>query len=447
MKDIRDIDVQDLIKSRKLMELRELFSDWPIPDIADHMFQLERPYRVLLFRLLPRQVSSEVFSYLNREDRNALLRELNTEETKNLLGSLKPDDRTNLFEELPGQATQRLLNLLNPEDLKEACQLLGYPEESVGRLMTPNYVAVRPEWTIGQALRQIRAKGKDSETLNIIYVTDSNWELLDSLELHKFILSSPDLLVKEIMDTSFISLSAFDDREEAVHMMQRYDTFALPVVDSEGVLIGVVTFDDVMDVAQEEATEDFHKGAAVTPLKMSYQAASALSLYSKRIGWLIALVLVNLISLEVMASFEEVIASAIVLTFFLPMLTGSGGNVGSQSATLLVRALAIEDVQLNQWFRTAFKELRVGLMLGVTMGFTGFLIAYFRGSFEIAVIVGLSMVTLVIVANLIGMLLPFILTLLRLDPAVASNPLITSLTDVTGIIIYLQISKFLLGIF
>ena len=444
MKGLRDANVKSLIENNELIKLRELLYDWPVPDIADFLLQLDMPYQVLLFRLLPRQISSEVFSYLDREDRNQLLRELNTEETKNLLSSLKPDDRTNLFEELPGQATQRLLNLLNPEDLKEARQLLGYPEESVGRLMTPDYVAVRPEWTVSQALKQIREKGKDSETLNIIYVTDGSWKLLDSLELHKFILSSPDITVREIMDNSFISLSAFDDREEAVHMMQRYDIFALPVVDSEGVLIGVVTLDDVMDVAQEEATEDFHKGAAVAPLKTSYHEASIFSLYTRRIGWLVALVLVNLISLEVMAAYEEILTSAIVLTFFLPMLIGSGGNAGAQSATLLVRALATGDVELNQWFKTLIKELGVGAVLGLTMGAAGVFLGFVRGGFEIAVIVGLSMVTLVMVANLIGMLLPFLLTLLRLDPAVASSPLITSITDVAGILIYLHISTLIL---
>ncbi len=451
MKDIDNIyenihiqELKELINHKKLAEVRALFSEWPVPDIAEFLLQLDKPDMVLLFRVLPRRISSEVFSYLKTENRNELLRGLSDEETRNLLSNLRPDDRTNLFEELPGQATQKLLNLLSPEDLKEARLLLGYPEESVGRLMTPDYVAIRPQWTVSQGLQQIREKGKDSETLNVIYVTDANWKLLDALELHSFILAAPDNLVEQIMDHSFVSLSAFDDREEAVYVMQKYDLFALPVLDSEGVLLGVVTFDDVMDVAEEEATEDFHKGAAVAPLKSSYPETSIWDLYRKRIGWLLALVLVNLISLEVIASYQEILASAIALAFFMPMLIGSGGNAGAQSATLMVRALATGDIEGKQWFKTMLREILVGASLGLTMGIAGLILGYFRGGYEIAVIVGLSMVALVMVANLIGVLMPFLLTRLRFDPAVASNPLIMSIADVIGLLIYFYISTWIL---
>ena len=281
MNDLKDVDLQQLIQERRLSELRELISDLPIPDIAELLLEINKPDRVLIFRLLPRRISSEVFSYLTAENRNALLRELSDEETRNLLSNLRPDDRTTLFEELPGQVTQKLLNLLSPEDIKEARQLLGYPEESVGRLMTPDYIAVRQDWTISQALNHIRLKGRESETLNVIYVADANWKLLDALDLHRFILVDPNKKVADIMDYNFLSLSAFDDREEAVHVMLKYDIFVLPVVDSEGVLLGIVTADDVMDVAELEATEDFHLTAAVHPLKTSYQEASILKLFKK----------------------------------------------------------------------------------------------------------------------------------------------------------------------
>lgn len=439
-------DIKELIEQKKLTELRELCSGMPVPDIGELLLELDKPDRVLLFRLLPRHISSEVFSYLKKEHRNELLQALTAEETRNLLNSLKPDDRTTLFEELPGRATQKLLNLLSPEDLKQARLLLGYPEESVGRLMTPDYVAVRPEWTVGQGLQQIRIKGKDSETLNMIYVTDSSWKLLDSLELQKFILADPDNSVEQIMDYSYVSLSAFEDREEAVHMMQKYDLFALPVVDSEGVLLGIVTFDDVMDVAEEEATEDFHKGAAVSPLRTSYPETGILELYRKRIVWLVALVFINLISLKIMAAYEEILASAIALTFFIPLLIGSGGNAGAQSATLMVRALATGDVEMNQWFKTLIKELGVGASLGATMAVAGLILGFIQGGMQIAIIIGLTMIAIVFVANLIGVVLPFLLTRLGLDPAVASNPLIMSIADATGLLIYFLISTWILSL-
>ncbi|MBP8820126.1 MAG: magnesium transporter, partial [Syntrophomonadaceae bacterium] len=239
--------ILNLIKQEQWNQIRQLeWGDYLIPDVASLLIDLNKSERVILFRLLPRPVATDVFSYLEKEDRNSLLKDLTNEETRYLLTNLRPDDRTALFEELPGQVTQRLLNLLSPEDMKEARLLLGYPEESVGRLMTPEYVAVRPQWTIQEAIDHIRVKARNSETLHTIYVTDKSWKLLDSLELSRFILANPQDTVETIMDNSFVSLSAFDDREMAVRAMQKYDVFSLPVVDSGGILLGLVTFDDVM---------------------------------------------------------------------------------------------------------------------------------------------------------------------------------------------------------
>jgi magnesium transporter len=441
---VEDTSLTDLLSERNYSEIREFLSQYPVPDIADMLLEVNRSDRVILFRLLPRSISSEVFSYLKSEDQNELLKALSEEETRNLLVNLRPDDRTVLFEELPGRVTQKLLNLLTPEELKQTRQLLGYPEESVGRLMTPDYVAVRPQWTVKEALDHIRLKCRNTETLNSVYITDENWLLTDTLDLHRFILASPDHKVEELMDKTFVSINAFEDREAAVHALQRYDVIALPVVDSDGILLGIVTFDDVMDVAEAEATEDFHKGAAVTPLKTGYQETSIWELYSKRIVWLLTLVFVNMISMELMSSYEEVLAATIALTFFIPMLIGSGGNAGAQSATLMVRALATGDIETNQWLVTLGKEMAVGASLGLTMGVAGFFLGWFKAGWDIALIVGLTMVAVVIVANMIGVLLPFLLTRLNLDPAVASNPLIASLADVAGLFIYFIIATWIL---
>ena len=445
MIDREEIDVKQLIEERQWQVLKEELKAMPIPDIADLLLEMNKGERVLLFRVLPRNISSDVFSYMFHEHRNALLKELTDEETRNLLSNLRPDDRTTLFEELPGQVTQKLLNLLSPQDIKEARLLLGYPEKSVGRLMTPDYVAVRPEWTVEQALQQIRQKGKDSETLNVIYVTDQKWQLLDALDLHRFILSSPEAKVSDLMDYNFIALSAFDDREESVHAMQKYDVFVLPVVDSEGVLLGIVTADDIMDVAEEEATEDFYRTAAVNPMKSSYREAGIWELISKRISWLLILVLVSILSANIIGYFEDVLESLIILTIFIPLLIGTGGNAGAQSATLMVRALATGDVEIDQWFKTINKEMLVGLALGIIMGIAGFILGYIKGGYEIAIIIGITMVIIIIVANLIGVALPFILTRFGLDPAVASNPLIASIVDATGLFIYFAVTTYILS--
>jgi len=439
-------EIEVLIEKRNWSDLRVLVADWPAPEIADLLLRIAKSDRVLLFRFLPRRISTQVFSHLNTELQVSLVKELTDEETRQLLERLEPDDRTHLFEELPGRATQRMLNLLSPEDLVEARKLLGYPEESVGRLMTPDYIAVRAEWTINHSLEHIRRIGKDLDSIAIVYVTDSHWKLVDAIELQQLVLATPSDLVSSIMDCSFVALSPYSDREKAVSLMGKYDLFSLPVVDSEGVLLGLVAVDDVMDVAEEEATEDFQKSAAVEPLKMRYDEASILSLYRKRIPWLTLLVFVNLAASSVIAAYEETLSSAIALAFFIPLLIGSGGNAGAQVATLMVRALATGDVMAKQWFHTLLKELAVGGSLGVTMGVTAWVFGLFRGGPEIAIVVGLAMLSIVVVANSIGVILPFLLSRMGIDPAVASSPLITSIADVAGLAIYFWLaSSFLEG--
>lgn len=437
--------IRALIEQREWAELREIVKGLPAPDIAEVIGSPEKHERILLFRLLPKHLATEFFSYLEAKDKDMLLRELTDEEARHILASLSPDDRTEFFEEVPGQAIQRLLNLLNPDDRRETLQLLGYPEESVGRLMTPDYVAVRPNWSVRQALEHIRMKGKDSETINAVYVTDDSWVLLDALSLRKFILAKPDDLVSGIMDYTFVGISALKDREEAVKLIQRYDLVALPVLDLDGVMLGIVTVDDVMDVAQQEATEDFHKVAAVAPLKMSYSESSIWVLYRKRIVWLLVLLGVNLIASGVIAAYEEVLLSTIALAFFIPLLIATGGNAGAQSATLMVRAIATGDVKLTQWFWALGREMAVAGFLGVTMGVASSILGLFRGGPEIGLVVGLAMVLLVLVSNFIGVVLPFVITKFGLDPAVVSNPLITSVADVAGLIIYFTIATWLLG--
>jgi magnesium transporter len=438
-------EIQELLEARNWPELRDALSDWPPPEIADLLLELPKADRALLYRVLPRARSAAVFSHLEVEQQEALLRDLTDEETRRLLADLEPDDRTHLLEELPGRATQRLLTLLSAEDLKEARWLLGYPEESVGRLMTPDYVAVRPEWTVREALRHIRTHGRDSETINRIYVVNETWELLDDIGLRRFILTSPDRTVEDIMDHTVARVSAFAERGEAVELIRRYDQVALPVVDSGGILVGIVTVDDLIDVAEEEATEDFHKVGSVEPIRMSLREAPTYYLYQRRIGWLMTLVFVNILSGAGLAAFEDTLAAHVALVFFLPVLIGSGGNAGSQSATLMIRALAIGDVRMGDWLRLLGKELGVAILLGGTMAVGVAAISFFRAP-EILAVVAMTMTIIVVWGSLIGMSLPFVLTRLGRDPATASTPLITSLADISGVVIYLALATWYLGL-
>lgn len=432
--------LQKFVHAQQWTELRTFVRRLPVPEIADVFIEFDKDDQVLVFHALPRAMAADVFSYLEFEQQNRLLANLTDESTRQLLANLRPDDRTQLLGELPGQVTQRLLNLLSPKDLVEARTLLGYPEESVGRLMTPDYVAIRPTWTAAQAIEHIRKKGKDSEIVSVVYVTDKSWTLLGGLGLRQLILAEPETLISDLVTHAFVSINASADREEAVRLLAKYDVIALPVVDSDGILVGIVTVDDVLDVAEEEATEDFHKAGAVQPLKSSYRETSVFQLVQKRIGWLAILIAVNLVSSGVIAAFEETLARVIALTFFIPLLIGSGGNAGSQAATLVIRGIATDDIALSHWFQTILKEVIVGFMLGSLMGITSVALGFLRGGFLIGIVVGLSMALIVLVSNLVGTILPFILYRLKLDPAVASGPLVTTIIDSVGLLIYFTIA-------
>jgi magnesium transporter len=447
LKELLKPEIIGLIENHQWNDLKEALADWPEPEIADLLLDIDKHDRVLLYRILKRDIATEVFAQLEPEQQDELLHDLTDHETRNLLADMTPDDRTELLEELPSKVTRRLMNLLSPEDLKEARQLLGYPEDSIGREMTPDFVAVRPNWTIKEALNHIRKFGKNSETVNRIYITDDTGRLIDDTLLRNIILAEENQLIQEIMDYSVISVSAFDDQEVAVRTMEKYDIAAIPVVDSTGHLVGIVTFDDVLDISEEEVTEDIHKLGGINPLEQTYLNASIYTLIKKRFPWLLVLLVANFITTGVISFFDDAIASVVALTFFIPLLIGTGGNTGTQSATLVIRSLAVGDVDLKDWLRVLSKELLVGLLLGLLLG----AVAYIRGYYqtvggELALVISLSMVAVVIWANFIGSALPLLLSKLKLDPAIMSSSLISTLTDITGLFIYFNIAKFILKI-
>ena len=440
-----DSKMEPLIASGNIKAISEELSNWADPEVADCILRLDKPHQILVYRALPRPRAADVFAYFEPEDQDIFLEALTDADTRSLLANLSPDDRTALLEELPATLTRRLLQLLSPEDLVESRQLLGYPEESVGRLMTPDYIRIREEWTCEQALAHMRKYGRDSEIFNILYVTDGKGMLIDIVRMRRIIMAPPATPIKDMLNYQFVCLSAYDDREVAVEQIQRYDVTALPVVDSEGVIVGIVTVDDIMDVAEEETTEDIQKGVAVAPLETKYSAAGPTQLFRKRIGWLLILIFVNLISAGVISSYEHYVKEFITLALFMPLVIASGGNCGSQSATLMVRAIATGDLALSDWLNAVGKETFVGLLLGIAMAVIAGLVSnLYGGDMKIALIVALSMIAIVFVSNTFGALLPFLLSRLKIDPAAASSPLITSIMDVLGLMIYFSIAVVIL---
>jgi len=454
LKELLGPDIQDLIRNKAYSGLKDGISEWEAPEIADLLLSLPEEDQPILFRLLPRGTAAEVFSYLPSEEREHLLQSLTAEHTRALLMELAPDDRTELFGELPAQVTQELLSLLPPEELKEARQLLGYPEESVGRLMTPEYVAIRPEWTLGKALEHVRQQGKDAETINTVYVVDNNGMLIDDLRLRTLILADPTETVATVMDRHFVALSAYDDREDAAKQMQKYDRIALPVTDSEGVLLGIVTVDDMLDVVEEETTEDIQKMAAVESLDDPYMNTGFLPMVRKRAGWLSLLFLGETLTATAMGYFEGEIQRAVVLALFVPLIISSGGNSGSQAASLVIRAMALDEIRLRDWWRVMRREIGAGLALGSILGMIAMLrimlwpnreVLYGEHFFLVGLTVSCSLVGVVLWGTLTGSMLPFILRRLGFDPAVSSAPFVATLVDVTGLVIYFSVGMFILG--
>lgn len=415
-------------------------------DVAELFERLDAPSRVLFYRSLPRSLAADTFSFLEDEQQVALMAQMKEHETRHLLADLSVDDRTELFEELPAAATQKLLNLLPPEERKEALMLLGYPEGSVARLMSPDFAAVRPDMTVGEALKAVRRQAPDSETINMVYVVDEGGRLVDEVRLRRLILAEFHDPVAGLLDHNFRALKAFEPEDAAVTLMKKTGLFALPVTDEDGVLLGVVTADDVLDVAIEGATEDIHKGSAMQPLEGSYLKAPLKMLYSRRISWLVVLVFMNIFTGAGIAHFEALIESVVALVFFLPLLMGSGGNSGSQAATLVIRGMALGEVEATDYWKVAWREARVAMGLGLSMAAAVFGVAWWRSGLDVAMVVAMSMTIIVILGSLVGASLPFILRKLGQDPAAASSPLVTSIADILGVLIYLGIASAMLGV-
>lgn len=446
-------DIVEMIQQRNFSALRSSLRRLTPVTVAEIFTDMSPEDVAVVFRVLPREFAADIFEYLPFEAQEALLKSLGTEHVAAVVNAMDPDDRTALLEELPAEATKRLLSLLTPEERRIATQLLGYPDESIGRRMTPDYVAVYADWTVGQVMEHIRRVGHDKETLNVLYVIDERGRLVDDIRLRELVLADPTAVLADKMDRQFFALRADQDQEEAVRAFKRLDRVALPVVDTAGVLVGMVTVDDVMDVAEEEATEDIQKMAAVQALEAPYLDVGLFTMVRKRVIWLAVLFVGQMFTATAMGYYENEIASAVVLVLFLPLIISSGGNSGSQATSLIIRALAVGQLHLHDWRRVLYREVASGVMLGVVLGLIALvritlwpwrLEMYGEYYLWIAFTVAVSLIGVVTYGTLAGSMLPLILRRLGLDPAVSSAPFVATLVDVCGVIIYFSIAAVML---
>jgi len=445
-------ELSELITQRQFRALRESLAGVPPVDIADLLAELPLEQAAVCFRLLPRDEAGDVFAELDADLQTDLIDQLGDIRSRQAIEALEPDDRARVLDELPTEVAKRLIATLSPATRRETQAILGYDYEMVGRLMTPDYIHVRPEWTVGRALEHIRKFGRDAETVHWIFVIDSKHRLVDDLRIRELLLADPNAEIGTLLDGVFQALNAQDDREEAVRMMARYDRTAMPVIDSRGVLLGIVTSDDVADVAEEEVTEDIQKQAGMEALDKPYMQTGLAEMVKARGIWLCILLLLQVLTIGVLDYFQSHLAEAVILVSFIPLIISSGGNTGTQAASLLIRAISLEEIEHRDWSRVIARELQTGLVLGLTLGTLAFVVVVTLNALGIVtdakaaavgLTVGLSILAIVVWGVTIGSMFPIALDRIGLDPAAISSPLVATLMDVSGLVIYLAVASVL----
>jgi magnesium transporter len=435
---------ETIIQTEDKLVIREFLDDQNISDVAELVYEFPEYESQIIANMSVNRAAS-VFKILDLSTQKTIIHELPANTTAALLNELPADDRTDFLEELPSNVVRELIKLLDPDERKITLSLLGYPENSIGRLMTPDYVYVYPWNTIEEVFATIRKYGKDSETINVIYVINEKGELLDDIRIRDFILNTPDKKVSELMDDRFVALHAEDDQETVSEVFKMNNRVALPVVSKSNKLLGIVTIDDILWVASEEFSEDMQKMGGTAALDEPYLDVPLFKLYKKRIIWLIILFIGETLTIAAMSSFQKTLEQVLVLSTFIPLIISSGGNSGSQAATLIIQAMALGEITVSDWWRIARREILSGFFMGVTLGVFGFLIILsghqFFGLFgkhyiRIGFAIGTAVIGVVMWGTIMGSMLPLLLKRLGADPATSSTPFIATLVDVTGLLIY-----------
>ncbi len=439
----------EAVQSDEVLRIKEFLNDQNISDVATLISEYP-DYESKIIANMSVHRAAKVFKILDLPTQKTIIQELPPLKTAELLNELPADDRTAFLEELPNEVVKELIRTLDPEERKVTLALLGYPESSVGRLMTPDYIAVPLEWTVLEVLQYIREVGKNSETIDVIYVIDEKGIFIDDVRIREIILANPEKMMSEIIDYRFITLHVNDDQEIASQTFKMNNRVALPVVDDNNLLLGIVTIDDILWVASEEFSEDMQKMGGTEALDEPYLEIPLFKLFKKRIVWLVVLFLGEMLTATAMKYFEGEIAKAVVLVLFVPLIISSGGNSGSQASTLIIQAMAVGEITLKDWWRVLRREILSGLLLGAVLGLIGFIrivswsqifpTVYGVYYLNIAYAVGISLMGVVLWGTLSGSMLPLLLKKLGADPAVSSAPFVATLVDVTGLIIYFSVA-------
>jgi len=439
--------IESLLQEHRFPETKEALSTMEPADISEMLLGSPRAKMVLIFRLLPKDLAIEVFEHMEGSEREDLLASFTEKEAAEIIEEMSDDDRTALLDELPAKTVRKLMQHLSPEERKIANRLLNYPEDSAGRIMTAEYIGLKASMTVVEALQHIRREARSKETIYTCFVMDRERHLKGVVDLEDIILAQPETLISDLMDEDPVHVRTTTDQEELARVMSRYDLHVIPVVDLEERLVGIVTFDDVLDIVEEEATEDFELMAGIQPIDEKYLDTGVFILARKRLLWLVICIMAQAISSSVLKKYSLTIESVVALTFFIPLLIGTGGNAGMQSATLMIRGMTLGEIEWKNLGHVFFREVMTGLLLGIPLGLLAIVRAYMLDTGpSVAMVVAIALVAVVMLGNLAGVALPVIARALRIDPAVMSGPFITTTVDVVGLLVYFEIARHVLGV-
>lgn len=441
-------ELRELLATKQYTKLRQYLAELNEADIAALMEELEAEDMLKVFRILPKDLAADMFSYLEVDNQQLIITSLSDKEAATIINNLMADDAVDLLEEMPANVVKKLLRNANPETRRDINHLLRYPEDSAGSIMTVEYVDLKENLTVDQAIERIRRVGVDSETINICYVLDSQRKLVGTVALRYLLLSAGDEIIGEIMHENVISINTLMDQEEVAKQFKKYDFTAMPVVDNENRLVGIITVDDIVDIMEEETTEDMEKMAAIVPSDKPYMRTSVWETYKKRIPWLLLLMVSATFTGAIITSFEDALSVYAVLTAFIPMLMDTGGNAGGQASVTVIRGLSLGEIVYRDVPKVIWKEIRVALLCGVSLAAANFvkLMVFDRAGFAVAVVVSITIVSAVLMAMLIGCLLPVGAKRLGFDPAVMASPFITTIVDALSLLVYFQVASAVLGI-
>lgn len=441
-------EILELLENKQYTNLRQHLAEMNHADIAVIMEELPEEEMLKVFRILPKDMAADVFSYLEVESQQFIITSLSDKEAANIIDNLMADDATDFLEEMPANVVKKLLANANPETRRDINHLLRYPEDSAGSIMTVEYVDLKENLTVAEAIERIRNVGLDSETINICYVLDSQRTLVGTVALRYLLLSQPDERIGDIMHEQVISLHTLMDQEEVAHQFQKYDFIAMPVVDNENRLVGIITVDDVVDIMEEEATEDIEKMAAIVPSDKPYMKTGVWETYKKRIPWLLLLMISATFTGKIISSFEDALSACVVLTAYIPMLMDTGGNAGGQASVTIIRGLSLNEIEFRDMFRIIWKEVRVAGVCGITLGIANFakLILMDHVTVTVAIVICATLIATVFIAKVVGCTLPMFAKKVGWDPAVMASPFITTIVDALSLMIYFQIATRVLGI-